>query len=144
MDESTFFELIDAHAFAVEESMRTGSKEHAAQARRLSSVIGSLDDGRSFTYNFPPTGWVGRATYGEQLLKIYEEVGELHDAIALNIGQDVESFPDQSDVRCELIDIVCACETFLRHYDKDLVDAAFKAVMEKNKARGYFLGFEED
>lgn len=90
-----------------------------------------------YSYNFPATRWAGNATYREQMEKIYEEVGELHDAIASCVGT-VPGREDYHHMRVDALDIVCAVETFLRHFDQEDVDRACREVVEKNAARGYF------
>lgn len=65
-----------------------------------------------------------------QLLKINAEIGEAMEAFAYDEGAE--------RVIEEVLDVLHACETFLRNQPIDLVNEIRNEVIEKNQKRGYY------
>lgn len=92
---------------------------------------------KGYWYNFPKMKGIEEESFGlhEQISKIEEEIRELHNA---HIDED------DSAMLMECMDVIVSCETLLRFFDTEFVDAALAMVMAKNRARGYWDEGEDD
>lgn len=101
-----------------------------------------------YVYNFPAIAHPAETEL--QLDKIKDELLEFEHELTVDYEQpfDVHSkhykFDDTNlKALIELLDVIHACETELRKFDKELVDYAQVVVVEKNEKRGYY-GDEDD
>lgn len=80
-------------------------------------------------YQFKSNKRAAEATLGDQIAKLEEEVEE--------VAEEFEREPFGSDaLLVETWDVIFAAEGILRKFDKDQVQQARTAVVEKAKARG--------
>lgn len=94
-------------------------------------------------YNFPPTVWVDRNEFLEQVEHFLSEAQEVREVMeAVGYAQE---HGDMMGAICqrlieELVDAYHSLETAFRILDKrgDLVPYTFALVEEKNRARGYY------
>ena len=90
------------------------------------------------SYNFPPI--TIETTTERQFLKIQSEVNEAYIARA-KWGQDPSNDKLRKEYLIELIDVIHACETALRHESVDdcveLLHLMY-IVEKKNRVRGYY------
>ena len=77
-----------------------------------------------YEYQFPaiPNDW----KISKQMLKVIEE------------SQEMQRAADEHEIIMETLDVIHACETLLRKFDKETVDALHESVIEKNEVRGYY------
>ena len=90
-----------------------------------------------WTWNFPPCPqWVPESDGQRirQTRKVAEEVVEALHAVDQWGDENVSGYV------MELLDVVHACETALREFPEDMLDAAKRKVVMKNYARGYYGG----
>lgn len=82
-------------------------------------------------YQFKPNRRAAEATLGEQVAKLEEEVKE--------VSEEFERDPFGGDaLLVETWDVIFTAEGILRKFDKDQVQQARTAVVEKAKRRGDF------
>lgn len=91
-----------------------------------------------YDYQFPAVTL--ETTDKEQVEKIRDEVMEF--MVAADIygcsEDDVKLNPLNVNACIELLDIIHACETMLRLFDRTIVGACSEIVKAKNRARGYY------
>lgn len=89
-------------------------------------------------YLFPPNNRACKCSYISQSAKIREEARETQEAAYIytmtNGSQGDED--NRKLLLMETLDVIHACESMLRKFDQAEVDAAFRAVLEKNCERG--------
>ena len=81
----------------------------------------------AYVPNFPPIDNPGWSDL-QQAEKIVEEAREAFTEARLG---------NTADMLEEVMDVIVACETLLRMHPEE-TDAAYSAVMEKNRNRGYW------
>ncbi len=88
----------------------------------------------AYLFNFPPSKFVPPEglTRAGQADHIVEEAAEIYAEATR------EDQPSQERYIEELLDCIHACETALREFDPEDIDKGVAAVIEKNKARGYY------
>lgn len=89
------------------------------------------------SYNFPPI--TIETTTERQSLKIQIELDEAYVA-RKKWGQDPSDYKLRKEYLIELIDVIHACETALRHEDVDCEELLhlMYIVEKKNRVRGYY------
>lgn len=89
-------------------------------------------------YLFPPNNRACGCTYTSQAAKIMEEAREAQVEV-INMMMHAGT-PLAEECRrkalMETLDVIHACESMLRKFDQEEVNAAFRAVLEKNAERG--------
>jgi hypothetical protein len=87
-----------------------------------------------YLFNFPPVKFIPPEglTRAGQADHIVEEAAELYAEATSD-----EDVPPTRYIE-ELLDCIHACETALREFDREDIDRAAMAVIEKNKACGYY------
>ena len=103
----------------------------------------AADTAPSIEYNFPPTVFVDRNEFLEQVEHFLSEVQEVRGV--LEGIEEFRQYPVMTEGLCmrlleELVDAYHSLETTFRILDKrgDLVPYTFTLVEEKNRARGYY------
>ena len=89
-------------------------------------------------YLFPPNNRACRCTYTGQAAKIAEEAREAQVefiSMMMHAGTPTE-VECRRKALMETLDVIHACESMLRKFDQEEVNAAFIAVLEKNSERG--------
>ena len=89
-------------------------------------------------YLFPPNNRACKCSYVGQANKMVEEAKEaLAESMTYTIGLGTDSEVDNRRfLLMETLDVIHACESMLRKFDQNEVNAAFRAVLEKNCERG--------
>lgn len=85
---------------------------------------------KRFEYNFPLCN-----QYGGTLAQLSKIAGEANEAL--------DAYVNNGDMLGEVMDVIHACETLLREYDKEVygsidMQLVYESTVEKNRARGYY------
>lgn len=89
-------------------------------------------------YLFPPNNRACKCSYISQSAKIREEAREAQEAAyiyTMTHGSQCDK-KNRKLLLMETLDVIHACESMLRKFDQQEVQAAYIAVIEKNSERG--------